>query len=327
MSARTRRGPGAARVLLGSVLLVAVALVMRLMRASVMPKGDEEFLMLNQPPDTGFIDYLVRIHGIAPEHLPTFYVYVYALRLIFGYSWLVPRVASMVIGLLVVLLTAGVAYRRFGARVAFMAGMLMALSPADIYHAATWRSYTMQILVGAASMWVLLRARETGQRRWWVANVGLNTFCVWLHLWGVLVCGVQGMWLLVEGFLERPSSEPMATRCWESVRPVLKWTAAHALVFVAVAGYWLSGTVAGVKWYMPPRWDYFITDLLGDAFLHGNLFTYDSMEAAGYYADYAGMAKRTNFDYWVSFGADFLLGGGGVAGSGVGLSVALSRRG
>jgi hypothetical protein len=307
MSARTRKS-ARAQVVLGGLLLLAVALIMRLMWASVMPKGDEEFLMLNQPPDTGFIDYLVRIHGIAPEHLPTFYVYVYALRLIFGYSWMVPRIASMVIGLLVVLLTAGIAYRRFGARAAFMAGMLMALSPADIYHAATWRSYTMQIFVGAASMWALLRARETGQRRWWVANVALNTFCVWLHLWGVLVCGAQGLWLLYEGFAERPKSEPLQTRCWKALPPVLKWTAAHALVFVAVAGYWLSGTVSGVKWYMPPRWDYFITDLLGDAFLHGNLFTYDSMESAGYYADYAGMAMRTNLDYWASFSADFLLG-------------------
>ena len=44
--------------ILTGTLLLSLAFAVRLYRTSVTPMGEEEFLVLNQPRETGLIDYL-----------------------------------------------------------------------------------------------------------------------------------------------------------------------------------------------------------------------------------------------------------------------------
>lgn len=290
MSSHTTR-----RNVAAGILLMCLAAAVRLHRASVTMLGEEEFLVLNQPHDTGFIDYMVRMHSISPDHLPTYYLFTYYLRMLFNYHWLVPRGLSLVLGVAAIMLIWRIGCKWLGQRSAFLAALFLAVSPADVYYGATWRSYAMQIALAVLSFALIDHARRTGQRRYWLATVATNTLNVLIHPWGLLIVGAEGTWLLGERAIETWKTANRMALLGDLFVRGLYWSLGHLLALAAALGWWASGTSEGLKWYLSPRWDYFATDILGDGFLHGNLFTYDTIIARGY-ASYAEMAYRGPWD-------------------------------
>ena len=290
-----KRKVWASTTLASGLLVLALAVAARMHRASVTMLGEEEFLVLNQPRDTGFVDYLVRMHSVSPDHLPFFYVITYFLRPIFDYHWLVPRGLSMVTGVAAIALAWRLTGRWFGARAGLFVGIFLALSPADVYYGATWRSYGIQIILAAMSLWFVAQALEGGRRRHWALTAMVNTFNVMIHPWGLLIVGAEGLWILGERTVATWRSSTFVAVLRDLFFLGLRWSLMHVIAVAIALGWWASGTSEGLKWYLAPRWDYFLTDVLGDAYLHGNLFTYDTIIARGY-ASYAEMAFRGPWD-------------------------------
>ncbi len=82
-----------------------------------------------------------------------------------GAGWL--RVPSALAAVATVPVTALIARRVFGDRVAVLAGLLLALSTFSLGWAREARTYSLTMLLVASSTLLLLRAVRSGHRRWW----------------------------------------------------------------------------------------------------------------------------------------------------------------
>lgn len=184
------------KALATAAILLAIALVPRLHGLSSEYVDLVEFLTMTQPPHTPLLDYLWRLWDVGPDQVPAYYIFTWGVREIFGYSWLVTRVASLLLMLFVLLMAWRFASLRFGAWTGFLAGALLALSPADVYYAIQARSYSLVIFEAAVSIWAITRAVETGKKRWWFLNIATNTLLPWTHLFGFLLIAAEGLWLL-----------------------------------------------------------------------------------------------------------------------------------
>ena len=261
--------------ILGGVFLLCLAAFARFVRLSYTNIGIIEFFSVLQPPGTALADYLERAHQMNPDHVPGYFLFTYLLRAYFGYHWLVPRIAAIVLSLATMLMLAHFTARRFNARTGFLVGLFMALSPAGVYYGIQPRWYQLQIFLLAISMLSLARALE--RREWWPAlmSVIANSLASWTHPFAILFIGAQTAWLAGVIWLAAGPAE-IRGRLTTTVRVLAGWAAAHGLVWLLAVRWWGGSTEDTVEWYAPATPMQMLTDLFGDAFLHQNLFAYES---------------------------------------------------
>ena len=307
------RGPQTqlGKMLLTGGVLLAVALVPRLDALGSEHVDIAEFLTMVQPRESTLMDYLWRLWMVGPDQVPLYYVFTWAVRNVFGYSWLVTRFASTALMLLVLLLAWRMVANRFGERAGLLTGLLLALSPADVYYSIQARSYSLVIFEAAISIWSLTRAVETGKRRWWALNLLVNNLLPWTHLFGFLLIGAQGLWLLGMGYSRRPAEEKLAWRAWHAAWRGALWGLGHAPAIVLAIAWILRGTAGEVAWYAPAPPMQILTDLLGDMQYFGNLFVYESAPGQPVF-DFSAAAIRNSTDYQLAWYSDLVVGIGAV---------------
>lgn len=314
-SKKAETAPGLVFTLWSLVLVVAVALLPRFQRISQSWVDVCEYLTMIQPPENSLLGYLERLYGVGPDQVPGYYIFTYFTRHVFGYSWLVTRYASLALCMGALLLAWRFAGRRWGVWAALCTGLFIALSPADVYHASEARAYALMILLGTVSFGALARAHETGGRLWWALNVVANTLATWTNLFGILLIGAQGLWVLLRGFVLQGEGRTTLQRVWPAARAGLIYGAGHILAF-GLAATWLLGSASEkVNWYAPAPLGQFLTDLMGDALYHQNLFVFESAAGAPVF-QFAALAIRGNGEYWLSYAADGLLLAGMLLGLG-----------
>jgi hypothetical protein len=307
--------PGLAFVLWSLMLVLAVALLPRLQRISQSWVDVCEYLTMIQPPENPLLGYLLRLYGVGPDQVPGYYIFTYFTRHVFGYSWLVTRYASMALCMGALLLAWRFAGRRWGVWAALCTGLFIALSPADVYHASEARAYALMILLGTVSLVTLERAHETGGRLWWALNVMANTLATWTNLFGILLIGAQGLWILLRGYVLQGEERPAIQRLWRAARAGLLYGAGHVLAFWLAAAWLLGSASEKVSWYAPAPLGQFFTDLMGDALYHQNLFVYESAAGSPVF-QFSSLAIRGEGEYWLTYVADGLLLAGMLLGLG-----------
>lgn len=126
------------------------------------------------------------------------------------------------------------ALRLYGRWAAFIAVMVFALAPYQIFQGQSIRNYPLAILATVAAFYALQRAAEPGgARRWWVANAIANAVLIWTHAFGAFIFAVQGLYLLF--FRTRP------VRVW------FAWGCVHAGLVLSIAAW---------QWTLPGNADY-----------------------------------------------------------------------
>ncbi len=113
----------------------------------------------------------------------------------------------------------------FGRWCGFVAGLCLALSPIQIFHAQGIRPYALAVLLAIVSMYAFLRFDQTSRKRWWWANVGANMLLLWTHLFTGLLFIPQGAYLAL-------------LRVKKPLR-LVAWVAAHAAILTPVL-LWVS---------------------------------------------------------------------------------------
>ncbi len=121
------------------------------------------------------------------------------------------RYLSVICGLLVVALGGSLISMLLGARAGAVAGLLLAVSPIEIWYAREARMYVLLAVLALASTVVLVRLMcGQTERRWWLLYALANVGALYTHYYAAFVVAAQALWVLIHllrtrdgGFLRR----------------------------------------------------------------------------------------------------------------------------
>lgn len=153
-----------------------------------------------------------------------------------GEGWV--RTLSALAAIGTVPLTALVARRMFGERVAVVAGFVLAPNVFLLAYAQEARSYALGLFLSTLSTWLFVRAIDNRSRRALGAYVGVSVLAVYANLFGALVIVAQ------------LASLPFIPR--RSQRPLLAAQVAVAALAAPLALFVLAGDRDQVSWVPAP---------------------------------------------------------------------------
>ena len=195
--------------------------------------------------DEAFTAYLVRFNYVdiarytaTDVHPPLYYWVVKAWTSLWGTSELAFRSFSMVCGALAIVLGFVLIKKLFGKRAAVLGAWLMALSPMFIRYGEEARMYTMVTAIVFAATYMLIRAMETNERKYWVWYGILIALGMWTHYFAALAWLAHWVWRyvslkFVDGYRKKELRHRFFTKEW-------LWTHALAIgIFLAWAPFML----------------------------------------------------------------------------------------
>jgi hypothetical protein len=204
-SERTARWGGAASArawleaywpLLGVAGVMVAASTFLLHQLMAWPPHEDETLVLFIGRDSlpGVIEHVTRDRGGAPLH---FLLAWSVAHLGFGLGGL--RLLSATFAIASLPLIALLARRLAGARVAFVATLIVAPSWLFLFHGVYGRMYSLFLFLSLACTLALLRALERGGRGRWALWVATALLTVAAHPYGILMLGGQALYVLFAG--------------------------------------------------------------------------------------------------------------------------------
>jgi mannosyltransferase len=170
--------------------LSAVALLIRALVASGSGLWRDEalFMFITRSESwSGMIDFLQRHES----HPPLFYALMRVWLSMAGDSDAAALALPVVLGAALVPVVYLVGASVFSTRVALLAALLTALSPALTQFSAQVRPYSLLPLLALLSSFTLIRGVERGDRRAWAGYVLSTLALLYTHNWGWLVLGAQ----------------------------------------------------------------------------------------------------------------------------------------
>lgn len=152
----------------------------------------------------------------APDGFPPLSALLHHIWLWFG-SFETVRWLAVAYGLGAVVLLALAAARIGGRRAGVIALAIGAVSPLLIWHSQELRSYSLLMLVVAASLLAMLRAVESDRRSDWMVYAVVSAIGLWTHYFYALTVGAAMIWLWSR------------RRSLGSIRPAVE---AHVVIFL-----------------------------------------------------------------------------------------------
>lgn len=191
--------------------MLAVALALRCLKLTQSFWLDELFtLQLSGAPRGGFIQELLHRHL---RHLPLYYLFMRLLMPISDAEWFM-RLPSLICSMAKLPLFWILAQRLVNRRAAFVAVVLLALSPIDIYLAQEARLYAVLQLVDLAALYFVLRVIEEDRFKYWAAFTIFTALSIHLAYFGIIASAARGFFLLglwaAKMYRERPGWKPAA---------------------------------------------------------------------------------------------------------------------
>lgn len=121
-------------------------------------------------------------------HPPFYYLYLKVWASVFGWSEFALRSSSAVLGAAGVGMAAVLVRKMFSPRVALAVLPFVVVAPFLLRYDFEVRMYAMASLIGLVATWVLLRANESNQKRWWVVYavlvaLGMYTLYMTVAIW------------------------------------------------------------------------------------------------------------------------------------------------
>ncbi|NOZ72141.1 MAG: hypothetical protein GXP38_09545 [Chloroflexi bacterium] len=85
----------------------------------------------------------------------------------------------------------------FGFQVGLLAMVLLAVNPYHLWYSQEVRMYSLLVVLIMAALWVFAWALERGGAGRWLLWLILTSVCFYIHVFGVLVIPLQGIWFLL----------------------------------------------------------------------------------------------------------------------------------
>lgn len=156
-------------------------------------------IILAQKP----IDQLIELTAV-DAHPPLYYLYLKVWAGIFGWSELSLRASSAICGTLAVGVMALLLRRLFSAKVAIIALPFMSIAPFMLRYDYEIRMYALVLLVGVVATYVLVMARQSTSRYWWILYGVLVAIGMYVLYMSVVFWLAHVVWLLMQDKLSSP---------------------------------------------------------------------------------------------------------------------------
>ena len=152
--------------------------------------------------DESFTHYLIKFNFLdiakwtaSDVHPPLFYWFLKTWGIVFGTSAVALRSMSVLFGAAVIVLAFILTRKLFGKKVGYLVLPLLVLSPMLLRYSIEMRMYTMVAAIIFAQILALLKARETGLRRWWIIYGTLVAAGMWTQYFSCFVVLAEWVWL------------------------------------------------------------------------------------------------------------------------------------
>lgn len=133
---------------------------------------------------------------VDPGNPPLYYLMVAGWMRLFGESEAALRGLSALAGVLSVPWLYLLGRELFGRRAGLVAAVLLAFCPAHVYYSQEARAYSMVLLFGLVSAWMLVRATRTDRLAHWAGATLFAALAFYAHFSGLLLPAFQAAWLL-----------------------------------------------------------------------------------------------------------------------------------
>jgi len=246
------------QITVGAILVLAAAL--RLWHLGAKPLWfDETWSVFIARQRLEEIPRLLRLY----DHLPPLHYLILNIWIaLFSTAEAAVRLPSVLAGIGAVGVTFLLADRVAGRRVAFLASVLLAISPFQIAAAQEARTYSFVTLFGLGAAYGVWRAVEDGKWRYWLLYAGCLLLALYTHHFSFLLVPAFGVFVL---------SGRETRRAWWRW---LAWTAGAGVLYLPWLPALLAQLVSARTWpEIRPAFDaYFLTDLFGLFSFGGQLF-------------------------------------------------------
>lgn len=184
-------------------------------------------------------------------HPPFYYWLLKIWSDLFGTTELAYRSLSILFGLAAIVVAFFLMRKLFGRRVAGVSLLFLTVSPMLVRYSDEARMYTLSTLIVLGATYLLVKAMETKQRKYWLLYGVLVSLGMWTHYFTALAWLAHWVWWIA--LHKRPGNGPVAT-----VRVALtkEWVQAYVfavilfipwlvfmvrqLVIVQAGGFWIG---------------------------------------------------------------------------------------
>jgi mannosyltransferase len=181
--------------------VAAVLLAIGAFTAAVMPS----LLSSSTYFDEGYSAYLAKFdvftgagYTALDVHPPLYYAVLHVWQSVVGGSIADLRMLSVMFGWVAIVMCYLLVRRWFGRQTAFLALLLLVISPLFIRYGTAIRMYTMALAIAFTATYVLLRALNSKDKRWWIGYSVLVAAGMWTNYFMALVWTTHLIWLLYE---------------------------------------------------------------------------------------------------------------------------------
>lgn len=180
------------------IALLGVALA--LFTAAILPN-----LSASTYFDEGYSAFLAKLDILSMAgytaldvHPPLYYAALHVWQAVFGWHVESLRFMSVVFGWIALIFGFLLVRRWFSRQAAWLAALLMAISPLFVRYGGTMRMYTMALAIAFAATYVLLRATHSKSKKWWIVYAVLVAAGMWTNYFTALVWVTHLLWVLYE---------------------------------------------------------------------------------------------------------------------------------
>jgi len=150
------------------------------------------------------VDELLALTAV-DAHPPFYYLYLKVWASVFGWSEFALRSSSAILGAAGVGIAAAIIRKMFSTRVALATLPFVMLAPFLLRYDFEIRMYAMASLIGLAATWVLLRASESNQKRWWYGYAALVALGMYTLYMTVVIWFAHVIWLAIVKYRQTKS--------------------------------------------------------------------------------------------------------------------------
>jgi mannosyltransferase len=208
--------------------------------------------------DEAFTSYIVQFNFIdiarytaTDVHPPLYYWALKAWTMVFGSGEFGLRSMSIFFAVATIVVTFFLTRKMFGRKVALVSLAFLSLSPMLIRYSDEARMYTMAAFIVMSATYLLLKATENKQRKWWVYYgilVGLGmwthyfTALLWLSHWAWRAWSTYRVGSTLKAWRQRFFTKDWVVAHIVAIGVFLPWLyfMAKQLTIVQAAGFWIG---------------------------------------------------------------------------------------
>jgi len=190
--------------------------------------------------DEAFSSYLIQFsfwdiarYTATDVHPPLYYWALKAWTMLFGTGEFGMRTMSIFFAAATIVVTFLLARKMFGRKVALVSLLFLILSPMLVRYSDEARMYTMAAFIVVSATYLLLKATESTQKRWWVFYGILVGLGMWTHYFTALIWLAHWAW-----HAWTTHSKGITFKAWWKQFFDKNWILAH-IVAIGVFSPWL----------------------------------------------------------------------------------------